>query len=173
MQNNNLIVEIYLKVFDDFISGNYFWVMNLGRYEIEYSDSFYEFEFVSRGKKGEITKVVQYQPTAIPFVYNLGFGDNELSAGKLSDSIVSDHGDGRKVLITVADTVLQFTKRHPFCAVFAMGSSKSSTRLYQIGISNNLAEVTKFLDVYGQVKGQWEVFEKGKNYDAFLVIKKN
>jgi hypothetical protein len=53
-----------------------------------------------------------------------------------------------------------------------MGSTRSRTRLYQIGIANNFVEISLFLQVYGQVNGMWEEFEEGKNYDAFMVWKK-
>lgn len=33
--------------------------------------------------------------------WNLGFGDLDEKTGNISDSVVSDNGDGRKVLATV------------------------------------------------------------------------
>ena len=146
--------------------------MNLERYEVEFSESMFEFEFVSTGKKGEIRKVVQFNPVGFPGIFNIGFGDRDLKTGKLSDSVVSDSGDGRKVLMTVADTILRFTKRHPSCQIVAIGSSRSRTRLYQMGISNNYQEISMFLEIYGRCNGKWEVFERGKIYDAFMVWKK-
>jgi hypothetical protein len=146
--------------------------MNLERYEIKASTSLMEFEFISIGKKGEIIKVVQYSPTGIPNIYNLGFGDKDLKTGKIHDTVISDNGDGQKVLATVAGTVIKFTQRHPLCHVIAVGISKSRTRLYQIGISNNLQEIDKSFDIYGYIDEKWVAFEKGKNYDAFLVKKK-
>ncbi len=131
-----------------------------------------EFEFISIGKKGEIVKVVQYSPTGIPNVYNLGFGDKDLITGKISDSVISDNGDGQMVLATVAATIFEFTKTYPSSQVIAVGVSKSRTRLYQIGISNNLQEIGKSFDIYGYVQGKWTPFEKGNNYDAFLAKKK-
>lgn len=146
--------------------------MNLERYEIKASTSLMEFEFISIGKKGEIIKVVQYSPTGIPNIYNLGFGDKDLKTGKIHDSVISDNGDGQTVLATVAGTVIKFTEKHPHCRVIAVGVSKSRTRLYQIGISNNLQEISNTFQVYGFFNGKWTPFEKGKNYDAFLVRKK-
>ena len=146
--------------------------MNLELYNIRASTSLMEFEFISLGKKGEIIKVVQYSPTGIPNTYNLGFGDKDIKAGKVSDSVISDNGDGQKVLVTVAGTVIKFIENHPNSEVIAVGVSQSRTRLYQIGISNNLQEIAKSFHIYGFAHGKWHTFEKGKNYDAFLIRKK-
>jgi hypothetical protein len=146
--------------------------VNLERYNIKASTALMEFEFVSIGPKGEIIKVVQYSPTGIPNIYNLAFGDKDLKTGKISDSIISDNGDSQKVLATVAETVIKFTQLHVSSQVIAVGISKSRTRLYQIGIANNLQEITKTFIVYGFINEKWQLFEKGKNYEAFLVRKK-
>jgi len=146
--------------------------MNIERYNIKASTSLMEFEFVSVGKKGEIKKVVQYSPTGIPNIYNLGFGDLDLETGEISDTAISDNGDSQKVLSTVSGTAIKFMEKHPHCQVIAVGTSKSRTRLYQIGISNNLNEITQFFDVFGHTNEEWQVFKRGKNYDAFLIRKK-
>ena len=131
-----------------------------------------EFEFLSIGKKGEILKIVQYSPTGIPNIYNLGFGDKNLKTGKISDSVTSDNGDSQKVLATVAGTAIKFMQLHPASQIIVVGSSKSRTRLYQIGISNNLVEISKTFNVYGFSTGKWTKFDKGNNYNAFLIRKK-
>src|ERR1035437_6306545 len=130
--------------------------MNIERYNIKASTSLMEFEFISDGKKGEIIKVVQYSPTGIPNIYNLGFGDKDLGTGEISDSVISDNGDSQKVLGTVSGTVLKFMEHHPHSQIIAVGTSKSRTRLYQIGISNNIEEITKTFDIYGFIGGKWQ-----------------
>jgi len=146
--------------------------VNLERYNIKASTVLMEFEFVSVGKKGEIIKVVQYSPTGIPNIYNLAFGDKDLKTGNISDSVISDNGDSQKVLATVAQTIIKFTELYISSRIIAVGISKSRTRLYQIGIANNLTEINKTFVVYGLMNEQWHVFQKGINYDAFLVRKK-
>ncbi len=76
------------------------------------------------------------------------------------------------VLATIAGTVFKFTEQHPACQVIAVGVSKSRTRLYQIGISNNLEEIGKSFHIYGYAQRKWTPFEKGNNYEAFLAKKK-
>lgn len=146
--------------------------MHIETYLIRTSSSLMEFEFVSKGKKGNIIKVVQYSPTGIPGIFNLGFGDRNVITGQVSDSIISDNGDGQKVLATVASTVFKFLEIHPQCAIIAVGITQSRTRLYQIGISNNLSHISGLLDVFGYVNNTWEPFRKGKNYEAFMARKK-
>jgi hypothetical protein len=57
--------------------------------------------------------------------------------------------------------------------VYAKGSTPARTRLYQMGISANWADIAPLLYVYGyeQNKG-WEPFQKNIRYHAFLVKRK-
>ncbi len=146
--------------------------MNLESYEIKASSSLMEYKFISSGKKGLIIKVVQYSPTEMPGVYNIGYGDLDVKTGAILDSVISDNGDSHKVLATVAGTVLRFFEHYHLARVFAVGATKSRTRLYQIGISNNLEEIQRQLIVYGLKSGKWVEFERNQNYEAFLVRKK-
>ena len=77
-------------------------------YTIHASPSLMEFEFISVGPKGNISKVIQFTPTSISQVYNLGFGDKDDVTGEISDSIISNNGDSEIVLATVAHAVLIF-----------------------------------------------------------------
>ena len=57
---------------------------------------------------------------------------------------------------------------------FKLGSTKVRTRLYQMGISNNLEEITADFKVLGRKEGIWQRFEKNVQYDMFLItLKKN
>lgn len=63
-------------------------------------------------------------------------------------------------------------EKFPNAMVFAAGSTKARTRLYRIGLSNNLEEIQKDFDVYGLIENDWQLFEKETEYTAFLVTKK-
>jgi hypothetical protein len=76
------------------------------------------------------------------------------------------------VLSTVAMTVYDFFSKYPRAFVLAKGSTKSRTRLYQIGISNNLYIIEKDFNVYGFRKNSWEKFQSNCSYEAFLITKK-
>ena len=51
-------------------------------------------------------------------------------------------------------------------------STKARTRLYQMGISNNLEAIEKDFTVYGLKAKKWESFNKKATYEAFLVKRK-
>ena len=131
------------------------------------------FEFVSVGRKGEIPKIVQYSPTNLRDFYNLGFGDKDLQTGEVDDFVISDNGDSQKVLATVAATVYAFTDKYPDSWIYATGSTKSRTRLYRIGLTNNLDEITEDFDLYGLKNGKWLEFAKAVEYEAFLVRRRS
>jgi hypothetical protein len=64
------------------------------------------------------------------------------------------------VLATVAATVYAFLDKYPNVWIYATGSNKSRTRLYRMGITNNLEEILKDFEVYGLIQGEWQKFEK-------------
>ena len=130
------------------------------------------FEFISEGPKGKIPKVVIYSETNLKGFYNLGFGDKNEETGKIDDNVVTNNDDSLKVLATVAATVYAFTDKNPEYWVFASGVTESRTRLYRIGITNNLKEIEKDFEVYGLVDDVWVKFKKGTEYRAFLVKRK-
>jgi len=143
--------------------------MKAERYGIRASSTLLEFEFISEGIKGKIVKVVQFSPTEIPHIYNLGFGDRDILTGKISDLIVSGNGDSQIVLQTVAGIVFDFLTRHALSQIIAVGSTPSRNRYFQIAISNNLETINNKLEIYGRTSGHWEKFNKLSNYDAFMV----
>ncbi len=142
------------------------------RYALDADDAFMVFEFISIGSKGEISKLAQYSQTQKKNIYNLGFGDKNLETGNLDDKVISNNGDSQKVLATVAETVYTFTEQYPDIGIFATGSTSARTRLYRIGITNNLTEILQDFELYGLRVGKWEEFRKGIDYEAFLVRRK-
>ncbi len=137
-----------------------------------YDKSSMGFEFESIGKKGAIEKVVQFSHTGLPDTYNLGLGDKDVRSGRIDDDVISDNGDSKKVLATVARAVIRFFEQNTSCQIIAIEGTKSRTKLCQIGISNNLEEITKNFIIYGLKDRKWQVFERGQNYEAFLIKEK-
>ena len=147
--------------------------MNKPKYLYKTEDKFTIFEFVSEGPKGSIKKMVEYTETATENVYNLGFGDYDETTNSINDLSVTNNGDSLKVLATVASTVYAFIERHPNAYILATGSTNVRTRIYRMGITNNLAEITEDFVVYGFLdQGNCEEFEIGEDYEAFLITKK-
>ncbi len=136
------------------------------------SDKMMTFEFISEGHKGLIHKIVRYQLTNLKGVYNLAFGDKDHSTGDINDTVISNNGDSEKVLASVVATVYAFTDRYPDAWIYATGSTKSRTRLYQIGIAKFFSEVEEDFEVLGERNNDWEVFRKSVSYEGFLVRRK-
>jgi hypothetical protein len=141
-------------------------------YVVEAEGSLLKFEFFSEGPKGKIKKqIIFMELEEIPTVFNLGFGDVD-EKGDINDTVISNNQDSQKVLATVALAVFKFYEKHPAAFVFVTGSTKSRTRLYRMGISNNLTEIGKDFDVYGLIGETWEGFTMGHDYEGFMVKKK-
>ncbi len=142
------------------------------RYLVETSPDLQTFEFISLGPKGDVTKVVRYSEINIKGFYNLGFGDKDPITGYISDLTVTNNNDSQKVLATVAATLYAFMDSHPDATVIATGSTEARTRLYRMGIANNLANVEKDFVILGLTEADWEPFGKNVTYGAFLVRRK-
>ena len=126
------------------------------------------YEFLSSGPKGTIKKVVQFLSIERD-IYNLQFGDWDEDTQTITDDVRSNNEDRAKVLATVAFTVFDFMDYHPGAIVFAKGSTPARTRLYQMGISENLNEIVQLFDIQGYGSDGWEPFRKGRNYQGFFI----
>lgn len=147
--------------------------MRKEKYHYKTEDRFEFFEFYSEGPKGIIKKVVEFQATSVVNVYNLAFGDFNDESKTIDDKIVTNNGDSIKVLATVASTVYAFIEKHPKAWIVVTGSTEARTRLYRMGITNNLVEISNDFLVFGYDKEEnWVKFEVGEDYEAFLVTKK-
>lgn len=146
--------------------------MKYEKYELESDRKLLLFEFTSSGPKGKIKKIVQYAETNLKNYYNLGFGDKDATTGEIDDLIITNNGDSQKILATVASTVYAFTDKYPDAMIYAKGSNKVRTRLYRIGITNNLIEIKKDFFVFGLKDNRWKTFRENSEYEAFLILRK-
>jgi len=134
-----------------------------------------EFLFYSEGLRGRIKKMVRFRQIKGlgNNTYNLAFGDWDEAAGRLDDKSVSNNNDSLKVLSTVAQTVIEFMKSRPNAIILVKGSTLPRVRLYQIAVSAYWPVISQQYQIYGKVAGKWLPFEKGVNYQEFLIFKKN
>ena len=146
--------------------------MKLPKYPLSSSDKMMTFEFISEGNKGIIYKIVKYQPTNLKGLFNLAFGDKDSETGEIDDIIISNNGDSEKVLATVVATIYAFTDKYPNVWIYITGSTKGRTRLYRIGISRFLTEITQDFEILGEQKSDWEEFNINVEYEGFLVRRK-
>lgn len=148
--------------------------MRLENYTIDFNPAHTIFEFISIGVKGAIKKRIQFQSTEKSNVFNLAFGDVNSLTDDFDDVVTTNNGDSQKVLATVALSVLIFTEKYPDAIVFATGSTPSRTRLYKIGISNNLEELQEIFHIFGLTSDfKSSVYQKNEDYIAFYVKRKN
>jgi len=148
--------------------------MKYSRYNYSTEKDSTVFEFTSIGIKGAVKKLVQYTEMNIENYYNLGFGDYDENTGEINDEIITNNGDSLKVLATVVSTVYAFTAKYPKTYIYATGSNEVRTRLYRMGITNNLEEIKTDFYVYGlRQDSTFETFVPGEDYLGFLVTRKN
>jgi hypothetical protein len=146
--------------------------MEIPKYQLSADESLSTYQFISEGPRGAITKVIQFSRTNYPDVYNLAFGDLDIESGKIDDRSKSNNSDMEKVLSTVVSAVYAFTDKNPGAWIFAVGSTKSRTKLYQKGIARHFRTAQIDFEIYGMFGGTWVEFEADTNYEAFLVKRK-
>jgi hypothetical protein len=146
--------------------------MKVPRYELKADTSLMFFEFVSEGPKGRILKVVEYDETNLKGFYNLAFGDLDEKTGRINDLSISNNGDSEKVLATVVSTLYAFTDKYKNSLIYAKGSTESRTRMYRMGITKYLDEIKADFQILGFRNNEWQLFEKGLEYEAFLTQRK-
>jgi len=145
--------------------------MYLPRYGYKMTNNFLRYEFTSVGAKGKIVKRVSFTRMWGDW-YNLGFGDVDINTDKITDAIISNNGDTNMVLATVAAIVHDFTLLNKDVSIFATGRTASRNRLYRMGINNYWNVISTEFEIRGLRNGKWENFEKEKNYEAFLAVRK-
>jgi hypothetical protein len=146
--------------------------MNLERYQLETDDNIEVFEFTSLGSNGKILKRIKYSPKDEQKIWNLSMGDVNTDTDEVDYFSVTNNNDTEKVLATVAASVFGFLKIHSSAVIYATGSTKARTRLYQMGISKYFSEIEQDYHILGELDNKLERFTKGKNYSGFLILKK-
>ena len=141
--------------------------MNNPTYQVE-TDEENSFYFLSVGKKGIILKMVELAEIG-ENIYNLGFGDYDFTTNTINDKIKSSNGDAEKVLATVLGILSEFLLKNPTKTVFFNGSDLIRTRLYQKIINLYFDELTHTFEIFGGINHGFELFQKNKNYESFLI----
>jgi len=139
--------------------------------EIEITDDFDVFDFISIGKNGDILKRVAFSKTEQDKVYNLALGDVD-EDNEINDYSVTDNGDRNKVLATVAAIVEAYTKRFPDRWIIFRGSTAERTRLYRIAVGLHLDELSSLYEIRGYVDDDIVPFIKNMKINAFLIKRK-
>lgn len=147
--------------------------MELHTYPLSKTRDLKSYSFWSTGPNGFVRKVIKFQLINYEEqLYNLAFGDSALDSEVIDDWAVTNNGDTQTILVTVATAASHFMTDHPGAAIIATGSTIARTRLYQMNISRFLSEIPSNFIIKGYLNGDWEVFTRNRNYDAFLLKQK-
>jgi len=139
--------------------------------EIEVTDDFNVFDFISTGRNGDVLKRVAFTKTDQDKIYNLALGDVD-EDNEINDYAITDNGDRNKVLATVASIVEAYTKRFPDRWIIFRGSTAERTRLYRIAVSLHLDELSGNYEIRAFVDGDLIPFVKDMKINAFLIKRK-
>lgn len=85
--------------------------MLLDKYAYAADSTCHQYEFCSEGPNGKIRKIIEYSYFQIngKSYYNLAFGDWDDTRQDINDLSVSNNGDRKKILATIAASVIEFT----------------------------------------------------------------
>lgn len=147
--------------------------MNHPGYDLTVSEDRLRYDFASEGPRGSIRKVIEYSYVPWLGMWNLGFGDFDTATGQVSDSIITDNGDGRKVMATVIRTVPDFFSFRPGETVIFTGSDERRTRIYKRIILQYSAEFSDHFIIRGlDSNGDEHSIETDSHYIAFTIKQK-
>lgn len=152
--------------------------MNEERYtEIQTAADYLSFTFVSRGRHGDLTKIVRFDKLqSRGNTYNLALG-TLLPDNSFDYESTTNNGDRNKLLATVAIIVYVFMEEYTGYDVYITGSDYRRTLLYQRAINYGYPELIETFNIYGKLnnasQGEFEPYDKGKYcYSGFLIEKK-
>lgn len=136
-----------------------------------------EFIFESNNQHGtnRVIKMASYVPIMRygKVYYNLEFGDLNSRTRRIDDLVVTDNGDMRKVLKTVASTLEIFFEDFPDKQVHLDGSNQVRRAYYRKLIKDYYNFISPLFDVEGHTKGNLDLFRPGIEYDFIIVSKHN
>lgn len=142
--------------------------MNLPTYPLYATNDDSRYDFVSVGPKGLINKQIRFALLHDSGVYNLALGDYNPVTQLLDDQAVSNNGDSKLILATVAAAAYDFCRHHPGASIFVVGGTPARTRLYRTAIARYLNHIQRQFTIYGELGEAWEPFQPNRPYTAFF-----
>jgi len=145
-------------------------------YNYKKSESGRVFYFKSIGPNGVIPKAVIFKEVD-PGQYNLALISK--LKGAWQDKELTGNDDMHKTFRTIHQIFNEFIAAFPYALVYIEGNTVdkdgvevSKNIVYQRAIAGLLTELRlSGFNVGGYGANGWEMFEKGKSYDAFFVTK--
>ena len=150
--------------------------MNYSSYKYDRRNST-RYTFISKGRKGVVLKAVEFTPTAVKSIVNLGFGDLRPD-GIADDTANTNNNDIIKVMATIIEIVKDFTTGMPEAKIVFTGSSAVRTAMYQRTLKMYYHNFSKDFTITALIKEgnlysevPFEPYDS-KKYLAFLVKRK-
>jgi hypothetical protein len=128
----------------------------------------YVFEFQSQGNQGTIVKVVWFERLS-ENSWNLAFGDKQADSALLDDLSVSNNGDLRMVMQTVANIALEFMSAQPGKLLFIQPIDERRKSLYNYIFSKKWPEIREKYQVFGISGNYFDNYQPEKVYDLFVL----
>jgi len=132
------------------------------------------FRSVNQEGANPVTKIVGY-PRIVRGghrYYNLEFGDLKRKSVDFDDMIVTDNGDMRKVLRTVAATLETFFDELPNAKVHIYGSDSVRHAYYHKLIRDYYRFIKTSYNVFGHINNRIGRFQPNIEYDFIIVAKR-
>ncbi len=127
------------------------------------------YRFTSIGPKGEIQKIVSVSP-AVGNAWYFAFGDAIGDGDDFDDEVISNNGDMRKVLQTLANIIYDFLAENPDFKVVAHPVDGKRKTLYNWVIQRNFELISAELEIVGVLNNTAEPILRTpkKQYDLFV-----
>lgn len=122
------------------------------------------FYFISKGKQGEILKVIGFQAVRGK-IWNLYFGD--ITENGFSDAVVSNNDDIYKVMNTVAVALYQFLEEYPERTIRIVPVDDKRKRLYNAIFQRRIHEIEPNFHVFAKRSSRFEVYSPHHTYKIF------
>lgn len=140
-------------------------------------DELCRYKFLST-EKLSIEKVVKFDTTALPDIFNMEFGDL-MADGSIDDTANSNNGDMAQVLATLVAILKDFLFQYPDATVYFKGSTLSRMKLYNRILKTHHKMFTREYIITAYIDDNSILYDEvvydpnmTKNYEGFL-IKRN
>ncbi|MFN0049874.1 MAG: DUF6934 family protein [Cytophagales bacterium] len=140
--------------------------MNVNPYPLSSDQNNVFFVFKSIGKSKNIVKVIVYTPIG-GNRFNLGFGD--LNNGEIEDFVISNNGDGSKVLSTVIYSMELFFVSHQDASILIIGSDIRRTKIYNWLICRYKKRIESKFYIFGLLEKAIVPFNENQNFTGFEI----
>ena len=146
--------------------------MNIPIYKFYGPITEYRYEFLSISIEKKVIKVVRFSETDTEEIYNLVLLDIMPDGSESNDKTETKNKDMETILATVIAIITSFLHKNPTWFVHIEGSDIKRKRVYQILINREYDNLITDYVIFGGNGEERKVFEKGKNYQYFIITKR-